>query len=49
MDEKKYSSPSITMLWTNEQDVLTASTEYGVNWGETWGSGSNNNEQGMFE
>ena len=49
MDEKKYSAPSITMLALDEQDVLTASTEHGVNWGDMWAKNNSENEQNMFE
>ncbi len=49
MDLKKYSSPSAAVLCIDEQDVLTASTEFGVNWSDTWNKNNNDNEQGMFE
>ena len=49
MNLKKYSSPSATVLCIDEQDVLTASEELGVNWGDTWSKDNNDNEQSIFE
>ena len=49
MDLKNYSSPSVTVLRVNEQDVLTASEELGVNWGDTWVRDNNQSEQSIFE
>ena len=49
MELKNYSSPRATVLCVDQEDVFTASTEIGVNWGDRWPKGNNENEQSMFE